>query len=158
MPLIPVIGRRQPKMRLLIALLYTALSLGAVTMVYPFIVMIGTSVTSPVDHDEFLPVPAYVWDDRWLFRKYVELKYNEDTPRFNALLSNDLATFKDLRRPAGIETAAGRRRVADWLAFRARAAHRRVDAGGDQQHHEYHAGDGDALSRFPARRYGSLSR
>ena len=106
-------------MRLLIALLYTALALGAVTMVYPFVVMLGTSVTSPVDHDEFRPVPAYVWDDRWLYRKYVELKYNEDIPRFNALLSNDLTTFKDLAPPAGIETAGVKRRVADWLAFRA---------------------------------------
>src|SRR2546429_5303536 len=119
MPLIPVIGRKQPKMRLLIALLYTALALGAVTMVYPFVVMIGTSVTSPVDHDEFRPVPAYLWDDRWLFRKYVERKYNEDIPRFNALLSNELATFKDLRAPPGLGTAGVKRRVADWLAFRA---------------------------------------
>ena len=53
MPLIPTIGRRQPKMRLLIGLLYTLLTLGAVTMVYPFVVMVGTSVTSPVDKNEF---------------------------------------------------------------------------------------------------------
>src|SRR5436309_1456865 len=99
MPLIPVIGRRQPKMRLLIALLYTVLSLGAVTMVYPFVVMIGTSFTSPVDHDEFRPIPAYLTDDTWLFRKYVEAKYNEDIPKFNAQLSNDVATFKDLMPP-----------------------------------------------------------
>ena len=59
MPLIPLIGRKQPKMRLLIVLLYTVLTLGAVTMVYPFIVMLATSVTSEVDHDEFRPVPAY---------------------------------------------------------------------------------------------------
>jgi ABC-type glycerol-3-phosphate transport system permease component len=120
MPLIPLIGRKQPKMRLIILLLYTALTLGAVTMVYPFVVMLGTSVTSPVDHDEFRPVPAYVLDDRWLYRKYVELKYNEDIPRFNALLSNDLATFKDVEPPQGINTAGVKQRVADWLAFRAR--------------------------------------
>src|SRR5712692_5232848 len=101
MPLIPVIGRKQPKMRLVIALLYTALSLGAITMVYPFIVMVATSFTSPVDHDEFRPVPAYFRDDGWLFKKYVEAKYNEDVPRFNAALSNDLATFKDLSPPPG---------------------------------------------------------
>src|ERR1041385_2704432 len=106
MPLIPVIGRKQPKMRLIIALLYIALSLGAVTMVYPFVVMVGTSLTSPVDHDEFRPVPAYLRSDIWLYRKYVEAKYNEDIPRFNATLSNDLATFKDLAAPPGIDSSA----------------------------------------------------
>src|SRR5260370_34835344 len=115
MPLIPVIGRRQPKMRLLIALLYTVLSLGAITMVYPFVVMIGTSLTSPVDHDEFRPIPAYLRDDAWLFRKYVESKYNEDIPRFNAALSNDLATFKDLAPPPGIGTPGTNTRVEEWL-------------------------------------------
>jgi ABC-type glycerol-3-phosphate transport system permease component len=120
MPLIPLIGRKQPKMRLLIGLLYTTLSLGAVTMVYPFVVMMATSVTSPVDRDEFRPVPAYLRSDLWLFRKYVEAKYNEDIPRFNAALSNDLATFKDLRPPGDVQSAGARRRVEEWLQFRSR--------------------------------------
>src|SRR5438067_13333259 len=104
MPLIPVIGRKQPKMRLIIALLYTVLSLGAITMVYPFVVMIATSVTSPVDRDEFRPVPAYLRNDLWLYRKYIEAKYNEDIPRFNAILSNDDATFTDLAAPARLRS------------------------------------------------------
>src|SRR5947209_13675996 len=119
MPLIPVIGRKQPKMRLVIALLYTALSLGAITMVYPFIVMIATSFTSPVDHDEFRPVPSYLTDDGWLFRKYIEAKYNEEIPRFNATLGNDVASFKDLAPPRGVGAVGARRHVEDWLAFRA---------------------------------------
>jgi ABC-type glycerol-3-phosphate transport system permease component len=118
MPLIPTIGRRQPKMRLFIAALYIALTLGAVTMVYPFVVMIATSITSPVDHDEFRPVPAYLRDDGWLYRKYVEAKYNEDIPWFNAALSNDVATFKDLAPPPGIDHPAVKRRVEEWLVFR----------------------------------------
>ena len=107
MPLIPIIGRKQPKMRLVIALLYTALTLGAITMVYPFVVMIATSFTSPVDHDEFRPVPSYITDDIWLFRKYIEAKYNEEIPRFNAALSNDVASFKDLAPPRGVARPRG---------------------------------------------------
>jgi ABC-type glycerol-3-phosphate transport system permease component len=118
MPLIPVIGRKQPKMRLLIAVLYTLLSLGAVTMVYPFVVMIATSVTSPVDRDEFRPVPAYLSNDTWLYRKYIEAKYNEDIQKFNAALSNEVATFKDLTVPRGVTAAGASRRVEEWLAFR----------------------------------------
>src|SRR6478672_6679678 len=109
MPLIPPIGRRQPKMRLLIAALYVVLSLGAVTMVYPFVVMVGTSITSTVDRDEFRPVPAYLNSDLWLFRKYVEAKYNENISKYNSWLSNDLATFKDLALPADAASAGVRR-------------------------------------------------
>ena len=41
MPIISTIGRKQPKMRFVLGLIYTVLTLGAVTMVYPFIVMIS---------------------------------------------------------------------------------------------------------------------
>src|SRR5947207_16006917 len=104
MPLIPPIGRKQPKMRLLIGALYLALCLGGVTMVYPFVVMLGTSITSTVDKDEFRAVPAYLTDDTWLYRKYVEAKYNETLSRYNVWLSQDLAAFRDLRRPAGLDS------------------------------------------------------
>jgi multiple sugar transport system permease protein len=106
-------------MRLLIALLYGLLSLGAATMVYPFIVMVGTSVTSPVDKDEFRPVPAYLRSDVWLYRKYVEAKYNENLERYNVFLSSDLASFKELQPPAAVWTPGTQRQVAEWQAFRA---------------------------------------
>src|SRR6059058_2234668 len=118
MPLIPTIGRRRPKMRLLIAMLYALLTLGAVTMVYPFVVMLGTSVTSPVDKDEFRPLPAYLRSDRWLYRKYVEAKYNENLARYNVFLGSDVVSFKELQPPAGASTPGLQRQVAEWRAFR----------------------------------------
>src|ERR1051325_3324449 len=114
MPIISTIGRKQPKMRLVLELIYTVLTLGAITMDYPFIVMISTSFTSDVDKDEFRPVPQYFYDDAWLFKKYSESKYNEDLPKYNISLSNDLATFKDLAPPA----QPNRQQVAEWLAFK----------------------------------------
>ena len=45
MALIPVVGRKTWKMRALVGALYLVLSLGAVTMVYPFLVMLGASVS-----------------------------------------------------------------------------------------------------------------
>ncbi len=101
-------------MRLIIAALYAVLSIGAVTMVYPFLVMLGTSFTSEVDKDEFRPIPRYVHDDAQLFRKYVEAKYNEDIPKFNAYLGNDLPEFKKVEVPENVSQT----RVADWLEFK----------------------------------------
>jgi multiple sugar transport system permease protein len=114
MPIISTIGRKQPKMRFVLGLIYTVLTLGAVTMVYPFIVMISTSFTSEVDKDEFRPVPQYFYDDAWLFKKYSESKYNEDLPKYNINFSNDLATFKDLKAPEH----PNRQQVDEWLAFK----------------------------------------
>ena len=51
MPIISVVGRKQKKVRAFIALLYVLLTLGAITMVYPFVLMISTSFTSPVDQN-----------------------------------------------------------------------------------------------------------
>jgi len=101
-------------MRLIIAMLYTVLTLGAITMVYPFLIMVSTSFTSEVDSDEFAPVPSYFYDDAMLFRKYVEAKYNEDIPKFNAYLSNDIPEFKKVEVPANIN----QQMVDDWLAFK----------------------------------------
>jgi hypothetical protein len=46
MPLIPQCGRRSLKLRITILGLYIVLSVGAISMVYPFLLMLGSSVTS----------------------------------------------------------------------------------------------------------------
>ena len=112
MPIISTVGRRQPKMRVFIALLYAVLCLGAVTMVYPFLLMISLSFTSPVDMHEFVVIPRYWRSDAALFRKYLESKYDEDINYSNRFLARDDAKFEDLRPPA-----VNRAAVADWQAF-----------------------------------------
>ncbi len=114
MPIISTIGRRSLKIRLVLTLIYSVLGLGAVTMVYPFVVMIGTSFTSEVDHDEFAPIPAYFFEDRWLYRKYLESKFNEELPRFNTYSSGDLSSFKEIEPPAGLDNGA----TEEWLRFK----------------------------------------
>ena len=71
MPVIPVVGRKSFKNRMLIAALYALLALGAVTMIYPFGLMLSTAVTSNADWEQFNLIPRY-WIDRGdLFRKYL---------------------------------------------------------------------------------------
>ncbi len=114
MPIISVIGRKQRKVRVLIAALYVILTLGALTMVYPFLLMVSTSFTSPVDQNEFKVVPRYFYDEASLYRKYVEAKYDEDIVYYNIALGTDLATFEELEPPEGIN----RRFVAEWREFK----------------------------------------
>lgn len=71
MPIIPVIGRKSQKMRALIWGLYAVLSLGGVTMVFPFMLMLGVSVSSDYEAEYFPLLPAYLYSDHALFGKYI---------------------------------------------------------------------------------------
>ncbi len=71
MPVIPVVGRKSFKTRVLIGTLYAILALGAVTMVYPFALMLSTATTGNGDWDQFNLVPRYWFERTAQFRKYV---------------------------------------------------------------------------------------
>ena len=61
-----------------LALVYAALSLGGVTMVWPFLVMFAASLTGPYDYYRFSPVVRALWDRPDRFMRYVATCY----PRF----------------------------------------------------------------------------
>lgn len=58
------------------AVLYLLLSLGGLTMVYPFLQMMSTGTKGPTDQNDNRIVPAYLSDDYELLRKYVDDKYS----------------------------------------------------------------------------------
>jgi len=74
MPILPTVGRRSPKLRLVIFCLYTVLCIGGLSMIYPFSIMLATSVSSNFDNDVYSPVPFYLFDDGVLFAKYIHEK------------------------------------------------------------------------------------
>jgi len=71
MPLIAEVGRRSLRVRLVLALLYLVLSAGALSMIYPFALMISNSFTSLGDYQEFRLVPRYFHVPSVLFKKYL---------------------------------------------------------------------------------------
>jgi len=79
MPLISNVGRSSFRLRSVIILIYLGLSLGALTMVYPFILMLSTSFKSYADFEEYNVIPRYFFNDTMLFKKYivdkVKIKY-----------------------------------------------------------------------------------
>lgn len=54
---------------------YAVLIAGAITMVYPFLLMLATSVTGPADADRFELIPRYLYDDQALFVRVMSEKY-----------------------------------------------------------------------------------
>ena len=77
MPIITPIGRKAWSIRLIVWSIYTVLSVGAITMIYPFLMMLSLSVSSYADFKENRLVPRYFYSEDALFRKFANVKYIE---------------------------------------------------------------------------------
>jgi len=113
MPLISNVGRKAPSVRLLLAGIYIFLAAGAITMVYPFLLMISGSFKTNVDRTSFDIVPAFFHDDTVLYRKHLECKYNNSLTKYcplNRVKTNDFAIINP---PSKIEL----QKIADWKEF-----------------------------------------
>lgn len=118
MSLIPTVGRKSWSMRILIGGLYILLSLGAVTMVYPFLIMLATSVTSSVDVNDHSVIPTYLYNDAALFAKYSEIKYAGDIEVINGCYRSDFARAENISAPqTGPLSPEQMRLVRDWNDF-----------------------------------------
>jgi multiple sugar transport system permease protein len=106
MPHIALVGRRALKTRLLILLIYVVLSLGAVTMVVPFWLMLTSSVTSNVDSHDYRLFPPYLKDDTALYQKFVESAYNEDSKLYATVnVGTEISDFREIKKPADFKEA-----------------------------------------------------
>lgn len=71
MALISDIGRKSPQMRLIICGLYIILTIGSVTMAYPFMLMVSMATAGRGDFDEYRLIPRYWISEAALFKKYL---------------------------------------------------------------------------------------
>ena len=113
MPIISRIGRKDPKVRVLIWSIYGLLIFGAITMLYPFLIMLAGSTKSAVDIKEFIPVPRFVHDDGALFQKHIEGLFNEQLDAMHMAYDDDTPSFEVVEPPA----KPNERFVAEWHAF-----------------------------------------
>lgn len=143
MPIISKGGRKSLKVRLIFAGIYTTLIVGTVTMVYPFMLMLSSSIASPFDFEDLRPVPKYLRDDSALFKKHLHAKYGRENFRQlaiiygrdgdwstwgsmrseDAFIERNCATFADryARYPEKCHTE-----LSDWNAFKHTLAPRDV--------------------------------
>lgn len=119
MSIIGRVGRQSSKVRALNASLHIILLLGAVTMVYPFMLMVSSSFKSAVDSTRLDLVPKYVYQDEALYQKYLESRYNEESSRLMDNYPGSWIAFSEVRLPQNANPAV----YADWKEFlKARAA------------------------------------
>src|SRR3954454_22777645 len=115
MPILTPLERRSPAARALVAVVYALLLIGAVTMVYPFLIMVGSSMTSAMDVLEYRVVQRYFTEEAVLFRKHVEEKYGAKIDLLNVLYGIDALKFEEVPPPQAPAGAAAR--VAEWQEF-----------------------------------------
>jgi ABC-type glycerol-3-phosphate transport system permease component len=113
MPILSTIGRKSFKMRALIMGIYGFLLLGAVTMVYPFLLMLAGTGKSGVDASDAVMVPAYLRDDLALYRKDVEGFFNESLRQAQNALGITDPSFRHVTPPVH----PNERMVAAWERF-----------------------------------------
>lgn len=114
MPILSLIGRRHWKTRILIGLMYAALMAGAVTMIYPFLLMLAGSAKSAVDAADQRIVPAFLTDETALYRKHLEGLFNESLNSLRWTYGCEASTFEEVSLPADGRMSAW---VDDWRDF-----------------------------------------
>jgi len=100
MPIISQIRKGSRWLKVQVFFIYLVLILGAVTMVYPFLVMVSGSFKSVVDSTDFDIVPAYFYDDQMLLKKYVEARYDGNILFCNSSTGAGIMNFSEVTAPA----------------------------------------------------------
>ena len=100
MAIISEIGRKSPKVRILYFFIYTILILGSASMIYPFLLMISGSTKSAVDIKYFDAIPRFIYDDEWLYKKYIESLFNEKIKNLNQAYNSDYTAMENVEIPS----------------------------------------------------------
>ena len=113
MGIISEIGRKDIRVRILIWAISISLIVGAMTMVYPFALMISGSSKSSVDISENKFIPSFLIDDKVMYQKTVESLFNEVGKVFQSSYDVQNGDFKKLEIPKNINQTL----VNDWNQF-----------------------------------------
>ena len=105
--------RKDPKVIFLLIIIYFILSAGALTMVYPFLLMISGSLKGKLDAYEFDVVPKFLVNEEVLFKRYVEHKYNEKIDEYQIANKEFVRIFKSVKPPQNLNDVI----IKDWLQF-----------------------------------------
>lgn len=118
MPILNTIQRRSVSGRLILTVFYLLLIFGAVWMVYPFLMMLGSSVKTEVDYRQQDLVPRFLVSEEMLFRKFEEQRYGRIDLAVATTLARDhvggrLYSFESFPSPRSPDSPA----LRDWQDF-----------------------------------------
>ncbi|MCC5847429.1 MAG: carbohydrate ABC transporter permease [Verrucomicrobia bacterium] len=97
--------------------MFLILTLGAVSMLAPFVLMLSGATRTGVDKHEFSMIPRFLWEDNALYRKHVEALHNESAATLRAAWRTDLPDFSGIELLPSVDTeevARWEAHLADW--------------------------------------------
>ena len=113
MPIFSTVGRNDTRTRLQIAGVYALLIAGAVTMIYPFLLLVAGSTKSQGDASEQRIVPRFLLDDQALWSRYLEGLFNESIGLLQACYHTNASSFDGVAMPTPGEVAL----LDEWRSF-----------------------------------------
>jgi multiple sugar transport system permease protein len=113
MAIISKIGRKNLRVRVLIWSIYLTLSLGALSMIYPFLLMISGTTKSNVDTPEAALIPKFLTSDKALYAKDAEAFFNESLSAYTSSCYDIAPSFRDVSPPLN----PNRKMVQIWYEF-----------------------------------------
>ena len=116
MTILSPIERRAWHYRILLGVIYTLLVVGAITMLYPFLLMISGSIKSSVDIKTMDVLPAYLFSDEVLYKKFLESKHNNAWAKINIANRTRMSGWHE-PLPGGYPIEVNPRAVDDYEAF-----------------------------------------
>ncbi len=131
MAIISIIDRTNPKGRLAMLAIYAVLFLGAISMLYPFLLMLRMTTSDPIDQTSVSILPRYLWEENISARKYLLKQYRLVPARqlpaiYGARDWSNLNQVEDFydRHLAPFDALPAEKlatRIADYEAFKAQA-------------------------------------
>lgn len=96
MPIISRIGAKSLKVRAVYGFIFLVLTLGAMTMIYPFLLMLSGSFNSEADATYITPYPRFLFEDDILFHKYIESKYNSSYEQAESAWGDKIIAWRNI--------------------------------------------------------------
>jgi multiple sugar transport system permease protein len=116
MPIISKIGARSWRVRAVYTSIFLVLIIGAITMIYPFLLMVSGSFKSEADLVYMSIYPKFWTDDEILFHKYAESKYNVALEAIEGSWYKPLSTYSAITLP----TEEDKKHLEAYLEWRPR--------------------------------------
>ncbi len=113
MPILTNVEKKSFKGRFFLTMVTLLLTLGGITMVYPFLLMFSGAMRSDMDSADMQVRPAFLRDDVQLVRKFLETKYNYNSQSMNIFRQGVDFNFRD----AHVDLAYSAAAAADLETF-----------------------------------------
>jgi len=105
--------RKGWKARVILAVIYSALALGAVTMVYPFAVMVASSFSSAYDYNRHSPMVRAVYDRSDRFVRSIAMRFRNFPREVYPWAPEKWHTWEDVAKDQAGVTEFARRALAE---------------------------------------------